>query len=229
MRGRKGKRWWSALTSVGVVVLLTKGLAVRHVLWEGDAPISFGTMARVNQHLQGRPVWLCTERQIHRWLANEMVEEVRVRWRLPHTVVITATAPTLVAMLPNGSWGILADDKGRLWRKVPLYATRLPFLLLTPSLAPDRVLPIVKRTLQVCAQEQVTVRAVWVTPYGEVAVYLPQSGWWQLGNSVALPLKVRLGKALQQHRLSPPDSVIDLSLMRVIALRSQEEQGERRR
>ncbi len=220
---RRGKRslWWFFLTGVGIVALLTKGLAIRHIRWEGDAPIGFGRMVAVQQRLLGQPLWSVTERKVRQWLAGEMVGQVRLRRHFPSTLVIEVNAPPLLGVIHKGDYAAPIDERGKMWRPVPLYATRLPFLLIANPLPLPKAMPAIKRTLEICRQERLTVRAVWVDAYGQAGIYLSGKGWLRLGNPKELTLKVRLGKVLWQNRLLTPQTVADLSLLRVIALWSQ--------
>jgi len=76
----------------------------------------------------------------------------------------------------------------------------------------------VERVLKLCAQEEIPVRAIWLSQFGEAAIYLPESVWIKLGNPTALPLKVRLGKLLRQNNLIRSNTVADLSVPRVVSL-----------
>jgi len=216
------RRGWLKLVKfgllVGAIVFATKGLAVRQVLWEGCAPIGLDKVADVNGKLLGRPIWLVSEKQVRQCLEGEMIGELKVRKRLPCTVVIVVELPQLVGVIAEGSEGIVVDERGRKWRKVPLSATRLPFLMLPGNVPVQKCMVAVERVLKLCAQEEIPVRAIWLSQFGEAAIYLPESVWIKLGNPTALPLKVRLGKLLRQNNLIRSNTVADLSVPRVVSL-----------
>jgi len=216
------RRGWLKLVKfgllVGAIVFATKGLAVRQVLWEGCAPIGLDKVADVNGKLLGRPIWLVSEKQVRQCLEGEMIGELKVRKRLPCTVVIVVELPQLVGVIAEGSEGIVVDERGRKWRKVPLSATRLPFLMLPGNVPVQKCMVAVEQVLKLCAQEEIPVRAIWLSQFGEAAIYLPESVWIKLGNPTALPLKVRLGKLLRQNNLIRSNTVADLSVPRVVSL-----------
>ena len=216
------RRGWLKLVKfgllVGAIVFATKGLAVRQVLWEGCAPIGLDKIADVNGKLLGRPIWLVSEKQVRKFLESEMIGELKVRRKLPCTIVIVAEPPQLVGVIAEGSEGIVVDERGRKWRKVPLPATRLPFLMLPDNVPVQKCIVAVERVLKLCAQEGLPVRAIWLSQFGEAAIYLPESAWIKLGNPTALPLKVRLGKLLRQNNLIRSNTVADLSVPRVVSL-----------
>ncbi len=216
------RRGWLKLMKfgllVGAIVFATKGLAVRQVLWEGCAPIGLDKVADVNGKLLGRPIWLVSEKKVRQCLEGEMIGELKVRKRLPCTVVIVVEPPQLVGVIAKGSEGILVDERGRKWRKIPLSATRLPFLMLPDNVPVQKCMVAVERVLKLCAQEEIPVRAIWLSQFGEAAIYLPESVWIKLGNPTALPLKVRLGKLLRQNNLIRSNTVADLSVPRVVSL-----------
>lgn len=199
-------------------MLLTKGMAIRRVVWEGCAPIGFDTVVAVNERLVGRPIWLVSEKQVRRWLKGELVGRVEVRRRLPWTLVIVAEPPRLVGVIPEGSQGRIVDERGREWRKVPLSVTRLPFLILPRGVSVQKCMPAVKRVLDLCCREGVFARAVWLSEFGEAAIYLPEGFWLKLGNPTALELKLRLGKLMRENRLVPSNTVVDLSVPKVVSL-----------
>jgi len=203
---------------VGAIVFAVKGLAVRQVLWEGCAPVGLDKVVAVNEKLLGRPIWLVSEKQVRQFLEGEMIGELKVHRKLLGTVVIVAEPPNLVGIIPKGSEGIVIDEQGHKWSKVFLSATCLPFLMLPENVPVQKCMVAVRQVLKLCAQEEITVRAVWLSQFGEAAVYLPEGIWIKLGNSTALPLKLRLGKLLQQNRLIPPNAVADLSVPKVISL-----------
>jgi len=203
---------------VGAIVFATKGLAVRQVLWEGCAPIGFDKVVDVNGKLLGRPIWLVSEKQVRQCLEGEMIGELKVRKKLPCTVVIEVEPPRLVGVIAKGSEGIVVDKRGRKWRKVPLSATRLPFLMLPDNVSVQKCIAVVERVLGLCAREEIPVRAIWLSQFGEAAIYLPESVWIKLGNPTALPLKVRIGKLLRQNKLVQSNTVVDLSMPRVVSL-----------
>ena len=203
---------------VGAIVFATKGLAVRQVLWEGCAPIGFDKVVDVNGKLLGRPIWLVSEKQVRQCLEGEMIGELKVRKKLPCTVVIEVEPPRLVGVIAKGSEGIVVDQRGRKWRKVPLSATRLPFLMLPDNVSVQKCIAVVERVLGLCAREEIPVRAIWLSQFGEAAIYLPESVWIKLGNPTALPLKVRIGKLLRQNKLVQSNTVVDLSMPRVVSL-----------
>ncbi|GBC99096.1 hypothetical protein HRbin17_01617 [bacterium HR17] len=216
---KRYRRWVVRASAVVVLLIgLTAGTMVRRVAWEGDAPIGFGAMARVNAQLLGRPFWWATPQRVEAWLKGELVGSVKVRWRFPHTVVITAQAPRLLGIVPQGDKGALVDCHGRRWVQVPLTATGFPLLLLPPRESVQKCMPAVYQTLTVCARERVPVRAVWVSQFGEVAVCLPDNTWLRLGNRFALPMKVRLGIALRKQMGLTPPWVADLSGLTAISV-----------
>jgi len=216
------RRGWLKLLKfglvIGVIIFATKGLAVRQVLWEVCAPIGFDKVVAVNEKLLGRPIWLVSEKQVRQYLEGEMVGELKVRRKLLGTVVISADPPNLVGIIPKGLEGIVIDEQGRERKRVPLSATCLPFLMLPENVSVQKCMMAVGQVLKLCAQEEIKVRAVWLSQFGEAAVYLPEGIWIKLGNSKALPLKLRLGKLLQQNKLIPPNAVADLSVPKVISL-----------
>ncbi|MCX7642963.1 MAG: hypothetical protein N2116_04055 [Armatimonadetes bacterium] len=219
------------VSAVITVVLLTKGMAVRRVVWEGYAPVGFGTVVSVNEKLIGRPIWLVSEKQIRRWLEGELVGRVEIRRRFPWTLVIIAEPPKLVGVIPEGSQGYVVDEQGKKWRKVPLSVTRLPFLMLPENVPTRKCMLAVKQILDLCYREGISVRAVWLSQFGEAAVYLPEGFWLRLGNPTALKLKLQLGKLLHQNKLVPPRTVLDLSVPKVISLweitkEANEEEGD---
>lgn len=203
---------------VAAAVLLTKGMAVRRVVWEGYAPIGFGTLVSVNERLLGRPIWLVSEKQVRRWLEGELVGRVEIRRKFPWTLVIVADPPKLIGVIPKGSQGYVVDEQGRKWKFVPLSATRLPFLILPEDVPVQKCMSAVKQILDSCCREGVPVRAVWLSRFGEAAIYLPEGFWLRLGNPTALELKLQLGKLLHQNRLVPTNAVVDLSVPKVISL-----------
>ena len=216
-------RWgWLKLLKFGLVIGTTifsvKGLAVRQVLWEGCAPIGFDKVVAVNEKLLGRPIWLVSEKQVRQCLEGEMVGELKIHKKLPRTVVIVAEPPQLAGIIAKGSEGIVVDEQGHKWTRISLSATRLPFLMLPDNIPVQKCMVAVGQVLKLCAQEEITVRAVWLSQFGEAAVYLPEGVWIKLGNSTALPLKLRLGKLLQQNKLIPPNAVADLSVPKIISL-----------
>jgi len=201
-----------------MVALLTKGMAIRRVVWEGCAPIGFGTVIEVNERLLGRPIWLVSERQVRRWLEGELVGRVEIRRKLPWTLVIIADPPNLLGVVPEGSQGWVIDEQGRNWKKVPLSATCLPFLILPDNVPVQKCMLAVKRVLDLCYREGVVAKAVWLSQFGEAAIYLPEGFWLRLGNPTALELKLQLGKLLHRNRLVPANAVVDLSVPKVISL-----------
>ncbi|MFA0753570.1 MAG: hypothetical protein IMHGJWDQ_001347 [Candidatus Fervidibacter sp.] len=216
------KKWlFRLLLAVILLLLMAKVFSVRHILWEGSAPVGFERIAQINERLKGRPLWCATSERVRRWLEGEVVSRVTVRWRLPSTVIIVTEAPKFLGVVSSGGKWAAVDDNGRSWGKVPLFATRLPLLMLPCHVSPDQCLPSVERTLSTCLREGLTVRALWVSPFGEVAVYLMEGVWLRLGNPTALSLKVRLGKALRENQLLWTKGVVDLTLPKVISLWSQ--------
>lgn len=212
---------------VAVVVLLTKGMAVRRIMWEGCAPVGFGTVVAVNERLLGRPIWLVSEKQVRRWLVGELVGKVEIRRKFPWTLVITADPPKLVGVVPKGSKGYVVDEKGRKWKEVSLSATCLPFLILPDDVPTQKCMSAIKEVLDLCCRERVPVKAIWLSRFGEAAIYLPEGFWLRLGNPTALELKLQLGKLLHQNRLVPTNAVVDLSVPKVISLWKLES-GQRR-
>lgn len=206
---------------------LTKGMSIRHIVWEGSAPVSFGAMIAVNEQLLGRPIWFVSAKQVRRWLKGELVERVEIRRKFPWTLVITAEPPNLVGVIPEGAQGCVVDERGRKWRKVPLTVTRLPFLMLPNDVPMQKCMKAIRRVLTLCYSEKVPVKAIWLSQYGEAAIYLPEGYWLRLGNPTALRLKLQLGKLLQQNRLISPEAVVDLSVPKVVSL--QKVKSERRR
>lgn len=200
------------------IAFLTKGMAIRQVVWEGYAPIGFDTMVAANERLLGRPIWLVSEKQVKRWLDGELVGEVKIRRKFPHTLVIVTEPPKLVVVIPKGEQGYVVDEQGRKWRKVPLSVTRLPFLMLPDNVPMQKCMVAVRQVLNLCYREGVCVRAIWLSEFGEVAVYLPEDFWLRLGNPTALDLKLKLGKLLHKNKLVPSHAVVDLSVPKVISL-----------
>lgn len=198
--------------------LAMKVLSVRKVVWEGGAPISFGTMAKVNDYLLGRPIWLVSESKIRQWLKGEMVGNLEVRRKLPWTIVIVAEPLSFVGAIPVGSKAIVVDSKGVKRAKVHLFATRLPFIMLPENASVQKCMVALKRVLEATAKQGIDVRAIWFNHHGEVAIYLPEGFWIRLGNPTALNLKLGLGKALQENRLLSPEMVADLSVPKVISI-----------
>ncbi len=203
---------------VSIIALLTKGMSVRRIVWEGCAPISFGTMVAVNERLIGRPIWLVSEKQVRHWLEGELVERIEIRRKFPWTLIIIAEPPDLVGVVPEGAQGYVVDERGRRWRKVPLSVTCLPFLMLPNDVPVQKCMAAVKRVLELCCHEGISVRAIWLSRFGEAAVYLPEGCWLRLGNPTALKLKLQLGKLLHRNRLVPSNAVVDLSVPKVISL-----------
>ncbi|MFN4178998.1 MAG: hypothetical protein ACK4I8_01690 [Armatimonadota bacterium] len=203
---------------LGAIAFLTKGMATRQVVWEGYAPIGFDTMVAVNERLLGRPIWLVSEKQVQHWLDGELVGEVKIRRKFPCTLVIVTEPPRLVGVVPKGEQGYVVDEQGRKWRKVPLSVTRLPFLMLPDNVPMQKCMMAVERVLNLCYREGVYVRAIWLSEFGEAAVYLPEGFWLRLGNPTALELKLKLGKLLHQNKLVPSHAVVDLSVPKVISL-----------
>lgn len=215
----QSKRIWVAgLIVTGLALGLTKGLAVRQVIWDGDAPVSFGVVAAINERLIGSPLLSVTSSRILKWLTGELVEKVQVRWKLPSTVVIIAEAPELIGVIPKQDKGILVDAKGRIWGKVPLWATRLPILLLPDGVPIQKCIAAIRRTQNLCAQQKVPVKAIWVSRFGEVAIFPPDGGWLRLGNPFALRAKLQLGENLRRQGLIKPNAVADLALPEKISL-----------
>ncbi|MGQ9463573.1 MAG: cell division protein FtsQ/DivIB [Candidatus Fervidibacter sp.] len=224
------KRNWLKLVLVASAIFLAvKGLAVRQVVWEGDAPIGFDKIVAVNEKLLGRPIWLITERQIRRYLEGELVDQVEIKRKLPSTLVIVAEPPKLVGVVPKGFIGVVLDECGRNCAKVPLFATRLPFLMLPENVSARKCIPAVNRIMNLCAQEGVPIRAIWLSQHGEAAIYLSEGFWLKLGNPAALELKLELGKLLRRNKLIPPGSVADLSVPSIVSLWEIERSGEQRR
>ncbi len=223
------RRWLvGVILTIELALILTKGMAVHRVVWQGDAPVSFGAIAAVNERLLGRPLWLVTAGRVRRWLEGERVAKVRVGWRLPDTVVITAEAPEFIGIIPKRDKAVVVDEQGRSWATVPFWSTRLPALLLPEKVPIQNCMVAVRQALKVCAEQDVPTRAVWVSPFGEVAVSLPDGSWLRLGNPSALLLKVQLGKALRRQRWLPAHSVADLTLPTTISLWSLErKEGDR--
>lgn len=216
---KRRRRWLiGSILTIGLVLALTEGMTVRKVVWEGDAPVSFGAVVAVNERLLGRPLWLATTGRVRRWLDGERVAKVRVNWRFPDTVIITAEVPEFVGIIPQRDKAVVVDAKGRRWATVPLGATRLPALLLPGKIPMRKCMVAISETLTECAKQGVPARAVWVSPFGEVAVCLPDGSWLRLGNPSALAMKVQLGKALRQQRWLSPKVVADLTLPTVISL-----------
>lgn len=223
------KRNWLKLVLVASAIFLAvKGLAVRQVVWEGSAPIGFDKIVAVNEKLLGRPIWLVTERQVRRYLEGELVERVEIRRKLPSTLVIVAEPPKLVGVVPEGLIGIVLDEYARSRAKVPLFATRLPFLMLQ-NVSVRKCMPAVNRIVDLCAQEGVPIRAIWLSQHGEAAIYLPEGFWLKLGNPAALELKLKLGKLLHRNKLIPPSSVVDLSVPSIVSLWEIKRSSEQRR
>lgn len=227
------RRGWLKLVKfgllVGAIVFATKGLAVRQVLWEGCAPIGLDKVADVNGKLLGRPIWLVSEKQVRQFLEGEMIGELKVRRKLPCTIVIVAEPPQLVGVIAKGSEGIVVDERGRKWKKVPLSATRLPFLMLPENVPVQKCMVAVERVLKLCAREEIPVRAIWLSQFGEAAIYFSEGFWLKLGNPTALQLKLQLGKLLHQNKLIPPKSVADLSVPKVVSLWEIEQSSQQRR
>lgn len=212
------KRVWLKLVLVASAIFLAvKGLEVRQVVWEGNAPIGFDKIVAVNEKLLGRPIWLVTEKQVRRYLEGELVERVEIRRKLPSTLVIVAEPPKLVGVVPKGLIGIVLDEYGRSRAKVPLFATRLPFLMLQ-NVSVRKCMPAVNRIMDLCSREGVPIRAIWLSRHGEAAIYLPEGFWLKLGNPAALELKLKLGKLLHKNKLIPPSSVVDLSVPNIVSL-----------
>lgn len=212
------KRVWLKLVLVASAIFLSvKGLEVRQVVWEGNAPIGFDKIVAVNEKLLGRPIWLVTEKQVRRYLEGELVERVEIRRKLPSTLVIVAEPPKLVGVVPKGLIGIVLDEYGRSRAKVPLFATRLPFLMLQ-NVSVRKCMPAVNRIMDLCSREGVPIRAIWLSRHGEAAIYLPEGFWLKLGNPAALELKLKLGKLLHKNKLIPPSSVVDLSVPNIVSL-----------
>lgn len=212
------KRVWLKLVLVASAIFLAvKGLEVRQVVWEGNAPIGFDKIVAVNEKLLGRPIWLVTEKQVRRYLEGELVERVEIRRKLPSTLVIVAEPPKLVVVVPKGLIGIVLDEYGRSRAKVPLFATRLPFLMLQ-NVSVRKCMPAVNRIMDLCSREGVPIRAIWLSQHGEAAIYLPEGFWLKLGNPAALELKLKLGKLLHKNKLIPPSSVVDLSVPNIVSL-----------
>lgn len=215
------------LLFVGLILFVTKGLCVRKVIWEGGAPIAFGRMIEVKERLIGRPIWLISKRQIQNWLEGELIGKLEIRRKLPWTVVIVSEPPDLMVVIPKGSKGIVVDQKGFKKVKVPLFATHLPFLMLPNDVPVQKCMVAVKRILETSFHQGINVRAIWLNRFGEAAVYLPEGFWLRLGNPKALDLKLRLGKIIYQNKLLTPDSVADLSALKVIGLRQGEQKPRR--
>ncbi|MCS7186859.1 MAG: hypothetical protein N3B10_08915 [Armatimonadetes bacterium] len=216
---RRGCPNWVKFVLVAVAIaILTKVVTVRRIVWEGHAPVGFGTMVEVNEKLIGRPIWLVSEKQIRRWLEGELVERVEIRRKLPWTLVIVAEPPRLVGVIPKGSQGYVVDENGRKWRKVPLSVTCLPFLMLPENVTMQKCMLAVRQVLDLCCREGIPVKAVWLSQFGEAAIYLPEGFWLRLGNPTALKLKLQLGKLLHRNKLVPSQSVVDLSVPKVISL-----------
>ncbi len=202
----------------GAIFFALKGLSVRKVVWEGGAPVSFGKVAKINEHLLGRPIWLISEGHVRRWLKGEMVGKLELKRKLPWTIIVIAEPPYLVGAIPSGSKATLVDLNGHKRAEVPLFATRLPFLMLPDNVSVQKCMVAVRRILELSAQQGFDVRAIWVSHFGEVAIYLPEGFWLKLGNPTALELKMKLGKALYQNKLLSPQMVADLSLPKVISV-----------
>ena len=227
------RRGWLKLLKfglvIGAIVFATKGLAVRQVLWEGCAPIGFDKVVALNEKLLGRPIWFVSEKQVRQFLEGEMIGELKVHRKLLCTVVIVAEPPNLVGIIPKGLEGIVIDEQGHKWAKVLLSATCLPFLMLPESVPVQKCMAAVERVLKLCAGEEIPVRAVWLSQFGEAAVYLSEGFWLKLGNPTALQLKLRLGKLLHQNNLIPPKAVVDLSVPKVISLWEMKHDSQQRR
>ena len=214
---------------IGAIIFATKGLAVRQVLWEGCAPIGFDKVVAVNEKLLGRPIWLVSEKQVRQFLEGEMIGELKVHRKLLCTVVIVAEPPNLVGIIPKGLEGIVIDEQGHKWAKVPLSATCLPFLMLPENVPVQKCMVAVEKVLKLCAREEIPVRAVWLSQFGEAAIYFSEGFWLKLGNPTALQLKLQLGKLLHQNKLIPLRAVADLSVPKVISLWEIEQGSQQRR
>ncbi|GEM_PF-544050 len=226
---RGSKRFLKILALFSAVLFATKGLAVRSVIWEGGAPISLGTVVKVNERLMGRPIWLISESQIRHWLKGEPVGKLKVRRKLPWTVIVIAEPYELAGVIAKGSKGIVFDRNGIKRAEVPLFATNLPFLFLPKGVPVQKCMLLVHKVLEASSQQGIEVRAIWVNQFGEVAIYLPEGFWLRLGNSKALELKLLLSKAIYQNNLLPPNSVADLSALKVISLWQNEQNPKRGR
>jgi cell division septal protein FtsQ len=158
-----------------------------------------------------------------------MIGELKVRRKFPCTIVIVVEPPQLVGIIAKGLEGIVIDERGRKWKKVPLSATRLPFLMLPESVPVQKCMAAVEKVLKLCAREEIPVRAVWLSQFGEAAIYLSEGLWLKLGNPTALQLKLQLGKLLHQNNLIPPKAVVDLSVPKVVSLWEMKHDSQQRR
>lgn len=201
-----------------ILTVFSSGLLTYQVHWEGDAPVSWAKIAEVNDRLRWRPLWWATPSRIRKWLDGELVGCVQVRWRYPGTVLVVAQAPRLLGIIPNGERGQLIDEQGRLWKTVPLSVTHYPILWLPKGTARSRCMAVVGQTMSLCAQQKVALRALWVSPFGEVAICLPDGNWFRLGNPFALPVKMQLGLAMRRQVELPASSVLDVSGLAVIGV-----------
>lgn len=188
------------------------------MVWEGGAPIRFGKVVNVNEFLIGRPIWLVSEKQIRLRLKGELIGNLKVRLKLPWTVVIIAEPPILLGAIPKSDKVLLVNQKGEEKAEIPLFATRLPFLILPKNVKVKKCVVAINRVLEASARQGIDVKAVWVSQFGEVGIYLPKGFWIRLGNPTALDLKLGLGKALYQNKLLSPQIVADLSVPKVISL-----------
>jgi cell division septal protein FtsQ len=215
------RRWWKGIVGAAIAIALLQGTLIRQVRWEGDAPIGWETIAEVNKRLRWRPLWWATPQRLQGWLKGELVGQVQVRWRFPNTVIIFAQPPRLVGVLPKGERGVLVDAQGRRWQTVPLTTTHYPLLWLPEKVPLRSCLAAVRQTLRMCARQKVAVRAISVSPFGEVALCLPDGDWLKLGNPFALHAKMRLGLAARRQFAPQSPSVLDLSGMAVIGVRQR--------
>lgn len=201
-----------------ILTAFSSGLLTYKVQWAGDAPISWAKIAEVNGRLRWRPLWWATPFRIQRWLDGELVGRVQVRWRYPGTVLVIAQTPRLLGIIPKGGQGQLMDEQGRLFATVPLSVTHYPILWLPNGTVRLRCLTAVRQTVHLCAQQKVALRALWVSPFGEVAICLPDGTWFRLGNPFALPVKMQLCLAMRQQVDLPPSPILDVSGLSVVGV-----------
>lgn len=206
------RKWILISLTLGSLVWgLTKGVAVRRVFWQGDAPVSLATLVTITDRLKGRPLWSVRRGQVQRWLKGEMVTRVAITRVFPDTLILTLSAPKLIGALPRDGERVLVDMKGRTWKRVPFWATALPLLLL-PDRQVVKWLPVVHRVMAVCRREGIGVQAFWVSRWGEAAILLPDGGWIRLGNRKALRAKLRLGESLRRQGIGGGQRVMDVTL-----------------
>ncbi|MFA0732983.1 MAG: hypothetical protein LKKZDAJK_000505 [Candidatus Fervidibacter sp.] len=216
---KRGRRRWKGLLWAAIGLALLQGTLIHQVQWDGDAPVSWEKMAEINGRLRWRPFWWATPERLQGWLKGELVGQVQVRWRFPGRLKVIAQPPSLVGILPRGERGLLVDKEGRCWQTIPLTATHYPLLWLPDKVPLRRCLAAVCQTVKMCARQKVTIKAISVSPFGEVALCLPKGDWLWLGNPFALPVKVRLGLAVQRQFSPPTPSVLDLSGITVIGMK----------